>query len=100
MQQQEAYPNQESKISIQLGRKVERERMRIQEASRYNIWNIITSHPAIPGSSVTSSPWVKIGFTVIWKYGGSAKHTLKRPMNGQFRINFTPIKTCKGKRKA
>lgn len=37
MQQQEAYPNQESKISIQLGRKVERERMRIQEASRYNI---------------------------------------------------------------
>lgn len=25
----------------------------------------LTIHPAIPGSSVTSSPCVKIGFTVI-----------------------------------
>lgn len=57
----------------------------------------LTSHPEIPGSSVTSTPCPNIGFTVIWKYGGSAKHSLTRPINGHCRRNFTPTKTYKKK---
>lgn len=54
-----------------------------------------TSHPAIPGSSVTSRPCVKIGLTVIWKYGGSAKHNRIRPRYGQSRRNLTPTRTLR-----
>ena len=54
-----------------------------------------TSHPAIPGSSVTSRPCVKMGLTVIWKYGGSAKHNRIRPRCGQSRRNFTPTRTLR-----
>lgn len=64
----------------------------------FKIWYKLTSHPAMPGTSVTSSPWLKRGLMVIWKYGGSAKHTRKRLMKGHPRMNFNPIKTYKRKK--
>lgn len=67
---------------------------KVQRAER---WRAPTTHPEIPGISVTSRPWLKIGFTVTWKNGASTKHSRSRPRKGHLRRNFRPINTCKHK---
>lgn len=97
-QWREAYPGRQNKQIRKSG---------INRHTESDIWNgrvknlsarymiKFTSHPSIPGTSVTSSPRVKIGLTVIWKYGGSTKHNRTRPRKGHLRRNFTPIRTYK-----
>lgn len=66
---------------------------------RVKLTTLLTSHPEIPGISVTSSPCPNMGFTVIWKYGGSAKHILTRLINGHCRRNLTPTRIYRKKSK-
>lgn len=99
-QWREAYPGRQNKQIRKSGINRHREsdiwNGRVKNLSaRYMIK--FTSHPSIPGTSVTSSPRVKIGLTVIWKYGGSTKHNRTRPRKGHLRRNFTPIRTYKRK---
>ena len=96
MQLIEAYPsqaNEDTPLDWEKGRDEKNKEKEVEDLFRKK--KVITSHPSIPGRSVTSSPCVKMGFTVIWKYGGSAKHIRRRPRKGHCRRNFTPIKTCK-----